>query len=148
MSENNGMNLADLLDMDIDDLEDLKGFDPYKAGTHKVIVKWAAKSINDKKNYELTMTLVETVELDDAGDTNFQAPGFEGSVLFSAETEIGRGKLKALLLPMAEVYGVRNLPGIMEQMNNCEFLVRTAVRKNKNDPSAPGYTDVKQIAVV
>ena len=68
-------------------------------------------------------------------------------VLFSTDTEIGRGKLKALLVPFKDVYGTGNIPAIMEQMQNCEFLVRTSLRKNKNDPTV-SYTDVKQLALI
>lgn len=136
----------DLLDMDLDELEDLKGFDPLNVGTHLVTVKWTAKDINGKTNYELEMTLEETLEKADP-EVADQAPGFSSSVLFSTESEIGRGKLKAVLLPFAAHYGVKNIPALMEAMQGSSVQVLIGHRPDKNDP-AKKYTDIKAMQPV
>lgn len=137
-------NINDLLDANLDDLADLPEFGTYPAGTHKVIINWSSKKINDNNAVELAMKAVETIELANPADTPL-APGAEGSVLFMLNNEFGQGALKALMKVLAPVVGQGTISGIMEASNGMEVVVVTKVRQNKDKTQS--YTDVKKILV-
>lgn len=142
MTEMENANILD--DFDLADLADLKGFEPMPAGEHRVTINWEKKTVNNKTSFELTMTLVEHVALDE-GQVG-KAAGFEANVLFGIEKEVQQGMLKAVLAPLAEATGQTKCLAIMEASNGMQVLVRTKLRADKEDKEK-FYTQLKALTV-
>lgn len=136
------LDINDILDSNLDDLADLPEFGTYPAGSHKVLIKWESKTVNDHPSIELSMTAVETIELADPTEVPL-APGAQGSVLFMLDNEFGQGALKALMKPLAAETGCSSISAIMEATQGMEVTVITNVRKNKDKTQS--YTNVKKI---
>jgi hypothetical protein len=135
--------LNNLLDANLDDLADLPEFGTYPAGTHKVVIKFEEKTVNDHPCIELQMKAIETEELANPGVDQPLAVGAEGSVLFMLDNEFGQGKLKQVIKPLASVLGVSSLRAVIEGANGMEVSVVTRVRQNKDKTQS--YTDISKV---
>jgi hypothetical protein len=138
-------NMTDLLDAQLDDLEDLPEFKPFNPGAHQLIATFAEKTINDKAAVELTLKLVETIELSDP-QQEFDAPGTECSMAFFLDNEFARGNLKKVAKPFGAALGLGTIREIVEGVKNVECLALTTLRKDKNDPDR-FYLNIKEIQV-
>lgn len=138
--------LDNLLDLTLDDLEDLPSFGSFPPGAYRVLATLGSKTVNDKPAVELSLKMVEVIELSTASD-EAPAAGDQASTLFFTDNEIGRGKLKECAVVFAELVGSRNLRAIIEGVTDIECVVFTTYSKNKNDPDSP-YMNVKEIQVV
>jgi len=127
----NTQDIDDILDMVIDDLEDLPGFEPFPAGEHKVLIQWKNKKVNDAPAFELSLVAIETVELANSSDTPLE-PGAETSVLFMMGNEIARGKFKAVIKALAVATGTAAVRETVEASNGMEVNVITKTR-SKDD---------------
>lgn len=149
MTQNTGLDFADLLDDDLDiaDLAELNT--TLHAGTHRVSINWSVKPIKDVPYFELTMTLLETRELagDDAGK-EFQKPGLKCNVLFNKDGGMGEGKLRAVLESLSEAAGTTKAKAIMEATQGFECVVATGKRKAVKDGEEKIYFDLKTIMPV
>lgn len=137
--------LDDLLDMELDDLQDLPTFDPFPEGAHRILLTLEAKEVNKKPAIELTMKIVETLEL--ANPTEDEAPevGAETNILYFLDNEFGQGNLKLITPILGKVFGTRNIREIVEQTTDLECLVLTTQRKNKETGQV--YTQLKELKV-
>lgn len=140
-------NIDDLLDETLDDLADLPSFKPYPAGAHRVKISWDLKTINDKSNFELKMVYVECMELANPTEDVAPNPGDECNAIFSRENEIGQGKFKKLILPIAEAMGVKSIKEVLKATEGTDALIVSKVRKDKNDPDKQ-YMDVVSLTIV
>lgn len=138
--------MSDLLDTQLDDLEDLPEFKPFNPGAHKVMATFAEKTINDKPAVELSMKLVETLELSDP-QLKADEPGTECSMAFFLDNEFARGNLKKCATPFGAALNYGTIREIVEGVKDVECLVLTTLRKDKNDPDR-FYLNVKEIQVV
>ena len=134
----------DILDAQLDDLADLPEFGVFPVGAHRVTVEFAKKEINGKKNVELSLTLIEHVELADPSAVPM-SPGAKGSVLYSLENEFGQGKLKEILKPFAAALGTGSLRDTMEGAKGMEVTVVTKQRQNKDKTQT--YLDVTKVII-
>jgi len=137
--------LNSILDANLDDLADLPEFGTYPAGTHKVVIQFEEKTVNDHPCLELQMKAVETEELANPGVDQPLAPGAEGSVLFMLDNEFGQGKLKQVIKPLAAALGVSSLRAVVEGAKGMEVSVVTKVRQNKDKTQS--YTDISKVIV-
>lgn len=138
--------LDTLLDATLDDLEDLPTFTPFAAGAHRVLASLESKEINGKPCVELTLKLVEVMELVDTNGTQPQ-PGDTSNTLYFLDNEIGRGKFKAVASSFGEALGLSNLREIVEQVTDVECVIVNSVTTDKNDPDKK-YLNIKELQVV
>lgn len=138
--------LDNLLDATLDDLEDLPSFAPFPAGAHKVSASFEAKEIANKPAIELTLTLIETIELADPASA---APkvGDTCNTMFLLDNEYGRGNLKKCAASFKEALGLSSLRDVVDQVKEVECVAVTSIRVDKNDPDKL-YLNIKEIAVV
>ena len=141
MSENTDLSMFDI---EIDDLPELQGFAPLSPGEHRMTISFTRKEINGKNNVEMEMVLVETISVDEGYTA--QEPGFKATVLFSLEQDVGLGKLKAVLKPLKEALGISAAGALMEAAKGTEVIIRSKLRKDKNDPEKK-YTDIVAVTM-
>lgn len=138
-----------LLDMTLDDLADLPSFAPFTPGAHRVSATMEKKEINKKPCIELTLKLIETLELADASvpEDEQSKPGDTANTLFFLDNDIGQGKFKAAASNFAEFAGDRNLGVIVEAVTDVECITTTSITIDKQDASKK-YLNLHEIAVV
>lgn len=122
---------ASMLDATLDDLADLPSFKKFPAGAYHVAISFAGKTINDSPYVEMNMRILDVLELNDPAEVP-PAVGDESSVLFSLENEFGQGKLKNVLAPLGEHFGISGFVQIMEAAEGMEVAVVTKLRHNKD----------------
>tara|TARA_B100002003_G_scaffold237838_1_gene255398 strand:- start:423 stop:869 length:447 start_codon:yes stop_codon:yes gene_type:complete len=129
----------DLLDTSIDELADLKGFEPIPAGSHRLQISWDKKAINDVPSVILKLKVMETLEM---ANSNEEEPevGKEADIAFMMLTkdgevnEISQGQLKEVLKVLREAVGGDTPNEIMEASDGAEVCATLKIRANKNDP--------------
>lgn len=138
--------LNSLLDGSLDDLADMPTFEPYPDGTHKCIIKFEVKKINNKDAVELLLVAIETIELANPAEDTPLVKGAETSVLFMLENEFGQGSFKEIVNPLGKALGITSPRAVMEAVNGAEAEVTTKKRWNKDKTQA--YTSVKSLNLV
>ena len=144
MAQAQELSIDFLGDFDFNDFEDLQSFEPFLAGTHKAILNWEAKKINDNNCYVANFTLVETKELKDT-TAQPQSPGHVASTSFNLSNETGRGFFKQVLTVLHEKYGSTKVVDLVEASQGNEVLIVTGVRVDKNDDTKK-YLQLKSMA--
>lgn len=139
------INMDNLLDSTLDDLADAPEFKPFPAGTHKVTVTVAQKMIGTHPAFELSMKLVETIEMADATETP-SAAGATTSEAFMMDNELGQGNFKKILKSLADHFGAKSNRDLIADVQNAECLVVTKVRTNKDKTQK--YTSIVELQVV
>lgn len=129
----------DSLDLDIEDLADLKGFEAMPAGDHRVTISFVQKEVNNVMNVEMTMAVVESVQL--AEGATAPNPGTEFSVLFNLDKELGQGKLKEILKVLAGKFGVMKAGPLMAAASGSQVLVHSKPRPDREDKTK-FYTNI------
>lgn len=141
------INLDDLLDKTLDDLADLPEFKPFTPGAHRVRINFEKKIVNNHPSVEMSMELLETLELaDPSTEEGASKPGDKTSVLFMLDNEMGQGKLKEVLKPISAALGLGKISEVIEAAKDLEVVVSTKVRVNKDKPDAK-YTDIVSLQV-
>lgn len=135
-----------LLDMQLDDLEDLPEFGSFPAGAHRCFATLEQKEVNGKPAVELSLKLIEHLELANAAEAKELQAGSIASTLYFLDNEFGRGKLKKICAVLGAHLGTGVLREIIDQTTDVECAVVTKLSANKKDPDAP-YMDVKDIIV-
>lgn len=147
-----------LLDATLDDLADVPEFKPFAKGVHRSNIKWGTKVLNGKTAIELTLTVLETMELANPEDTP-PKPGDTTNVMFQfykkdgQPNEIAQGQFKNIVRSLRTGF---NLPEttsnreVMAASDGAEVLAVTGIRTDKKtDPQSPKYyTSVDEIALV
>lgn len=146
MSNTDTSSIDSILDATLDDLKDLPEFTPFHPGTHIVSLKWDKKIVNDKPCLELTLTMVETVELVDS-TLPPNAAGSTTSTLYQLTNEISQGKLKEVMKVLATSTGLSVMSEIIAASNGLVVKAVTSVRADKTDPTKM-YGDLKRIEIV
>lgn len=131
--------LDSLLNGTVDDLADLPELKPFPAGAHRVTIEFEPKEINKKPSVLLHLTLIETMELSNAGDEPLAA-GAKTNCMYmllnndGSRNEISQGQLKKIL---SSLQAGLNLSGtnseIMEGAKGAEVVVITKTRENKTN---------------
>lgn len=143
MSEN--FNIDSLLDGTLDDLADVPEFKPFPAGAHKVVLTITQKEINKHPAFEIGMKAVETLELANPSDDQPLVPGATTSVAYMMDNELGQGNFKKILKAAAEHFGAKSNRDLIADLQNCECMVVTKVRQNKDKTQS--YTDIVELQV-
>lgn len=152
--------IDDLLDMELDDLADIPEFKPFPAGAHICTISWAFKTVSDQVCPEITLKAVRTEELTNPGasETEGDQPlvaGSTTSLIFmlknkdGTKNELGEGKMKELLKPLAAHLGTSKSRETMDAAKDLECLVVTKVRADKKDKdNVKYYTDIVNLQVI
>lgn len=141
----------DLLDSSIDELADLESFSPIPAGTHRIAISWETKEVNNKPGVVLGMTVLDTVEMSNAGEEPPEA-GKKADILFLLQKDdgtpntVGQGQLKEVAMVLRDKFGGDNVKEIMENSDGAEVVATLKVRPNKNDPDQK-FNQIKAIVV-
>lgn len=140
----------DMLDRAIDELPDLKGFEPLPAGTYRIAMGWEKKEVAEKPAVAFKMKVLETIELANKNDTPPEE-GKEADLLFiltnndGEESELGLGQLKQILSEVAPYVGGESASEVMENSEGAEVFVTLKVRANKKDPDQK-FNSLKALA--
>lgn len=135
----------DILDAKLDDIDDLPEFAIFPAGAHRARATMEIKEVNGKRAVELSLSLIEHMELADPNDKALPE-GSQSSVLYMLDNEYGVGNLKKVAKPFGEALGTQVLKEIIEQVRDIEVAVLTTVRTDKNDPDKK-YLGIKELHV-
>ena len=140
------INLDSLLDATLDDIADLPTFQPFPAGSHRVLASMELKEINGKAAVELSFKMLETLELASPNDAASKE-GDTSNTMFMLDNEYGAGNFKKCATPFAAAMGFKTTREIVEGVKDVECVIVTTLRKDKNDPDKM-YLNVKEIGVL
>lgn len=140
------VDLDAILDVTLDDLEDLPEFKVFPPGAHRVSVSLEVKEINKHPAIELSMKLLETLEMADPQEDPME-PGTECSTAYMMDNKFGQGAFKEVTKAIGASLGTSSLREIVEATKDLECVVITTIRKDKNDPDKK-YINIKQLDVV
>lgn len=135
-----------LLDKSIDDIDDLAGFETPVPGMYSLKFSTSLKKVNDKDCVSCDFEVIECIEQNDA-ELAPTKPGTKFNTLHQLENDIALGKLKEMLVPVSQHFGVSNLATLVQE--TCKDLIVVAKvkrRKDKNDPEK-FYADVGALTV-
>lgn len=139
-NENTEFNLDSLLDGTLDDLANVPGFENFHPGSHKFTINWKLPKKEQGKEFKpvikLQLTLIETVELNDASDTP-QTPGTMSSIQFAMDNEYGQTAYRAVIEQLGQHYGAGTNREIMEKSEGAECLGITKLREGKKIEGKP-----------
>lgn len=115
-------------DFILDDIEDMPGFvtpptGAYLVDLHKGI---EIKEINDASYYEVAMTIVENLDVDekklDAGES-LPKPGDIASMIFKRDNEFGMSNFKKFAGSIAERFKVSKIGDIREASKGIQMMI-------------------------
>ena len=141
--------LDNILDASLEELADLPEFKPFAPGVHEVSIELTPKTIGTHPSVELMMTMVKTIEMADPAQ-EVPAPGATASVAFMLDIDIGQGKFKEMLKPIAEHLGITisekgAIRTVIEKSKGMICKVVTNVRAGKEEGQV--FMNVKSLAV-
>lgn len=145
MSEQTIVDLGELLDVTLDDIDDLPDNSPFPAGSHYCKASFAQKEINKKPAIELSLELIETVELANPEDTP-PKPKDTCSSLYFLDNEYGLGNFKKAASPFATHFGISSLREIVEAVKDIECVVTSSLKSDKTDKTKV-YLQIKDIKI-
>lgn len=152
MSNTRSFNLS-LLSKNIDDIDDLPGFECPVNGVYTLKfwtdLKVVAMKGVDTDCVEANFEVIECLEQNDSSEPATIA-GTKFSCLFQLEQEIAEGKMKELLAPVAAHFGEGNLEVLVTQTcNQAQNLIVSAKVKRRYDKVDKDkfYPDVSQLTI-
>ena len=123
-------------DFILDDIEDLAGFvtPPNGAYLFRLDKGIEEKVINEKNYYEVPLTLVSVVEMNDKLDEGEEMPkaGDVATLIFKRDNKFGMGNFKNFVKSIAEKTGARTVGEVREQAKGMEMLVILKRKWNKD----------------
>lgn len=129
----------DLLDSSVEDLLDSEGFSPIPAGTHRAIIGWDTKEINDKPAVILSLKVVETLEMASSSESAPE-PGKSSDIAFilldknGERNSISESQLKEIVTALSPTFGGGSVRETMTNSEGAEVIVTLKVRASKKDP--------------
>lgn len=137
--------LAALLDITLDDIEDLPSFENFPVGAHRVKLTLGMKKINEHPSIEAALTYIEAIEL---VDDEAVAPkeGDKASLAYMMDNEFGAGKFKVIAKPLAVALGLTRVPELVEACKDIECVILTGLRTDKNDKTKK-YMEIKELVI-
>ena len=135
-----------LLDKSIDDIDDLAGFEAPVPGYYSLKFSTELKVVNDKDCVSCNFEVIECLEQNDDSLEPTKI-GTKFNTLHQLENDIALGKLKEMLKPVSQHFGVSNLATLVQE--TCKDLIvagKVKRRKDKTDPDK-FYADVGALTV-
>lgn len=131
MSDKQLMDVASLLDSNLDAIDDLPEFAVPPNGAYQLSVSFEFKEVNKHPCIEARHTIVQVLELENSQD-NPPKVGDQFSQLFMLDNEFGQGNLKKYAKPFFERFG---LTQYKQLLTIGEVVIACSVkqRKDKDD---------------
>ncbi len=141
-----------LLDKSLDDIDDLPGFAVPSNGEYLLSISMAVKEVNDKAAVEASFEVIECLKKDNDADPDSKK-GDKFSTLFFLEGEeasvkISLGKLKEMLMDVAEATGQSNLLVLVRDTLANAIVQATVKRRTDREDKEKFYATVKNMKLV
>jgi hypothetical protein len=133
MSDKKLMDVASLLDSNLDAIDDLPEFAVPPNGAYQLKVNFELKEVNKKTCIEAKHTVISVVELENAQETPPKI-GDQFSQLFMLDNEFGQGNLKKYAAPFFAHFGIQKYGQLMT-LGEVVIACSVKQRKDKEDPS-------------
>lgn len=157
MGNNTELDLG-LLDMSIDDIESLPGFETPFPGQYVMKLTTGLKKVNESICVETAFEILETVKMDNDGDPEPTVGSKFSNIytIISGKTDsekkleaerLGKGKLKELLLGVAESTGQGNLMVLVRDVVASCIVTATVTRRPDKEDKEKFYPVVKNLAL-
>lgn len=148
MSNQQDLDLS-MLDMNLEDIPDLPGFEVPSAGEYNLRLKAEVKMVNEKIAVEVSYEVIDCIRKNDDADPD-AAPGTKFSQLFFLQgkpegIKISLGKLKELLSGVAEQKGEGNLLILVRDHLADAVVTATVKRRADKEDKEKFYPDVKNM---
>lgn len=140
-----GTNDDSFFNISLDDIADLQEFKPFPPGAYQVKVSLEKKIVNKHPSIEVGLTSIKVLELVDPSEEEVK-PGTECNVLFMLDNEVGAGKFKKIITPLADYYETRDVQEIVRKAKNVECMVVVTQRTNSDTKKV--YMDLVSIDVI
>ena len=135
-----------LLDMSIDDIDDLPGFEVPVNGIYTMKFSTGTKVINNKDCIESNFEVIECNEQNDPNETATKA-GTKFSMLTMLDNDIALGKFKELVAPIAVHFGERNLLKLVTDVCKDLIIVGKVKRRADKEDKEKFYASVTDVTV-
>ena len=147
-----------LLDIGLDDIETLPGFETPFPGNYVMKLTTAMKKVKESWCVETAFEILETVKMDNDGDPE-PVVGSKFSNIYtiiSGHTDperkieaerLGKGKLKELLLDVAEKQGQSNLMILVRDVIASCIVTATVTRRQDKEDKEKFYPVVKNLSL-
>ena len=154
-NQNEELDLS-LLDMSMDDIETLPGFETPSVGEYILQMTSSLKKINKNTVVETAFELIECIKKDNAADPD-SAVGTKFSNIYTiisgdadadkaAEAQrMGKGKLKELLLGVAEATSQDNLGVLIRDVVGSAVVRATVKRRQDKEDKEKFYPIIKNL---
>lgn len=151
MADKLNLDELDILDKQLDDIEDLAGFEVPPTGTYGFNLSMAVKEVNDKPAVEVGLELMDVVELANDNDTA-PAVGTKCSMLFflagkEEAVKMSLGRLKELAVPLGEHFGTTNLKEIIGRCKDPILVEANLKRRTDKEDKDKHYASLKALSV-
>lgn len=141
-----------LLDATLEDLADLKKFEPLPVGSYKMGIKWSYPDDQEFVIVRLDLDVREVLEVPGVAEEFFPEVGKLATFFMRIQrkdgqpmiweksgevNDVDQGRLKEVLLALAPVFnpdGTLTNREMIEASQGAEVLVGLKIRPNKNDP--------------
>lgn len=137
---------SSLLSKSIDDIDDLPGFQVPVNGMYTLKLTTAVKVVNDKDCVEASFVVVECLEQNDPAEEATK-PDTRFSMLFQLGNEVAEGKMKELLIPIAEHFGERNMLTLVTETCKDVVIAAKVTRRYDKTDSEKIYANVTNVSV-
>lgn len=154
----------DLLDGTLDDLADLKKFEPNPVGSYRMGISWEMPDHDEYRIVALKLSTLETLEAPGITEENYPPVGKIASFNMRLQRLDGepmvwedgtpndqdQGRFKEVLLALAPVFnpdGTLTNRAMMEASEGAEVIVTLGVRASKKDKDSK-FNFIKAIALV
>ena len=155
----------DLLDGTLDDLADLKKFEPNPVGSYRMGIAWETPANDEFVVVQLKLNTLECIEVPNVAEENLPPVGKVATFSMRLQrvdkqpmvwekdgtpNDQDQGRFKEILLALAPVFnpdGSLSNRGMMEASEGAEVYVTLGVRASKKDPDAK-FNFIKAIALV
>ena len=135
-----------LLDMSIDDIDDLPGFEVPVNGIYTMKFSTGTKVINNKDCIESNFEVIECNEQNDPNEPATKA-GTKFSMLTMLDNDIALGKFKELVAPIAVHFGERNLLKLVTDVCKDLIIVGKVKRRADKEDKEKFYASVTDVTV-
>lgn len=149
LEEMKNLNLASLLDANIDDLADLPPLEAPPTGMYTFNLKIVSdRKINDKEAVIMELEVVEVLEVANPEEADQAKVGQKFSEAFILGNEIAVGRMKMALKPIGEGLGVTKIADIIAATSAGVQITATNKRRvDKTDPDKK-YASLSNITVL
>lgn len=140
---------SSLLSKSIDDIEDLPGFEVPTPGMYSLKFSTQVKVVKDRDCVEANFEVIECLEQNDPAE-KAAIPGTKFSMLFQLDNPIAEGKMKELMIPIAEAFGERNMLTLITEtcaVSQGVIIAAKVTRRPDKEDKDKFYAVVSQVTL-